>query len=99
MLMAVVPCTVTVVHGILDNAARTAGLPRELTAQVVMGLRDDVCGPPGDDRTERAVRAEIECARTGHARSNGALPVPVRPACTIPRSGRSWRTAFTLSAP
>ncbi|MFE2147423.1 hypothetical protein ACFXA3_37815 [Streptomyces sp. NPDC059456] len=42
VLMALVPCTVTVAHRILDNAASTAGLPRELTAQVVMGLRSDV---------------------------------------------------------
>ncbi|MFI5672756.1 hypothetical protein [Streptomyces sp. NPDC051704] len=65
--MVLVPCTVTVAHRILDNAARAAGLPRGLTTQVVMGLRDDVCGLPGDDRTERAVRAEIERARTAPA--------------------------------
>ncbi|MFE6848752.1 hypothetical protein [Streptomyces sp. NPDC057686] len=62
--MALVPCTVTVAHRILDNASRAAGLPRELTARVVMSLRDDICAPPGDDRAERAVRAEIERART-----------------------------------
>ncbi|MFE5534706.1 DUF5133 domain-containing protein [Streptomyces sp. NPDC056492] len=64
VLMALVPCTVTVAHRILDNAARTAGLSRPLMAQVVMSLRDDVCAPPGHDLTERAIRAEIERART-----------------------------------
>ncbi|MGW8777555.1 hypothetical protein ACWGNM_05725 [Streptomyces sp. NPDC055796] len=65
--MALVPCTVPVAHRILDNAARTAGLPRELTAQVVLGLHEEVCGPPGDGRMERAERAEIERARTAPA--------------------------------
>ncbi|MFE3579040.1 DUF5133 domain-containing protein [Streptomyces vinaceus] len=64
VLMALVPCTVTVAHRILDNAARAAGLPREIMARAVMSLRDDVCAPPGHDVTERAIRAEIERART-----------------------------------
>ncbi|MFE5534790.1 DUF5133 domain-containing protein [Streptomyces sp. NPDC056492] len=32
-------------------------------ARAVVSLRDDVCAPPGDDRGEQAVRAEIERAR------------------------------------
>ncbi|MFD7084964.1 DUF5133 domain-containing protein [Streptomyces sp. NPDC059918] len=32
-------------------------------ARAVMSLRDDACAPPGDDRGEQAVRAEIERAR------------------------------------
>ncbi|MFD7079089.1 hypothetical protein [Streptomyces sp. NPDC059918] len=63
-LMALVPCTLTVAHRILGNAARAAGLPGEPVARVVMGLRHDVCAPPGEDRTERVERTEIERART-----------------------------------
>ncbi|MFE2475242.1 DUF5133 domain-containing protein [Streptomyces sp. NPDC059389] len=62
--MALVPCTATVARRTLGNAAPAAGLPGELMAQVVTGLRYDVCAPLADDGAERAVRAEIERART-----------------------------------
>ncbi|MFE5534798.1 DUF5133 domain-containing protein [Streptomyces sp. NPDC056492] len=74
VLMALVPCTVAVARRILDNAVRAVGLPRELVARAVMGLRDDVCAPPGHDLPERAVRAEIERARiTSPAPPSAAL--------------------------
>ncbi|MEU8844596.1 DUF5133 domain-containing protein [Streptomyces roseus] len=65
MLMALVPCTVSVAHHILDNAARAVGVSRVLAAQTVMGLRHQNAGAgAGDDQARGAVRAEIVRART-----------------------------------
>ncbi|MFK0237391.1 hypothetical protein [Streptomyces vinaceus] len=77
--MALVPCAVAVAHRILGNAAHTARASRAFVVRAVMGPHhQDAGAPAGQEETGRAVRAEIEQARTLPPGRPAAAPWPPR---------------------